>query len=603
MSVKMFVIGKTNLDTITIVSHERKFELNEYLVVEDFEGKDIVEVVETTSIPILSETSYTLLEQYKELSGEDVQNALYVSKARVLNEQKKPILSGSTARLATYEEVSPFILKARLNESMVLGQINGTNDLYDELPEELKNVAPMFFDREGFTSQNAVPLLLSARWSFEYPHTCYIGSSGSGKSHGLRVHCEEFMEKRMPSLFFDIHNEMVFDNVSEKNPIRRDYSKNHVLCKIGENVGIDFTELSIGELIGLLTFVADLTDSMKYALQAIYEKKDSLMSLKNRIVTLKEAFENQEKPSNQREDLSEEHRRVYMRYNKIVSGSATLQALLWRLNGLDKPTLFSNNSDLLETSLKQRKFITIQANNSLELKMYAYYILRKLYGKRRLFKESKNNSVEQFPPFTTFFDEAHNFAPNTPTSDPLKSLIKELAQEARKYGVFLVTATQRPALLDRTIMAQFNTKIIFRTTISEDIDMVSKETNLTNEETKRLPFLTAGQGFILNPKFGRTLYIRFRATNTISPHSLNPYDELENYDIVEDDEVTLIVSYLKELSPKTLPEMNLKPLQLKLEEELDKTYSIIELKEKLQELHLNGYIQYKKSSMGGSYFI
>lgn len=601
----MYIIGKTNIDIVTIVSHETEIELNQYLVAETRNGREIIEIIETTSVPLNNQSEDTFAEQYNNLlkkeGKEPIYDTLYVAKGRILEEQKQPIKSGTKIELATYEEVSSFIIKSSLKDSIVLGQINGTNELYNDLPTELKNVAPMFYEREGFVEQNAVPFLLSAKWSFEYPHVCYIGSSGSGKSHGLRVHCEEYMEKRMPSIFFDIHNEMIFKNVSPENPTQKDYSQNHVVCKIGDNIGIDFTKLTITELIGLLTFVADLTDPMKYALQAVYEPKDSYDSLRNRLITLKEAFENQDKPSNQRENLSKEHEALYRKYHRTVSGTATLQALLWRLNGLDKPSLFSKDSSLLESSLKQRKFVVVQAQNSLELKMYAYYILKKLYAKRRLYKES-NFETEAFPPFTTFFDEAHNFAPNTMHSDPIKSIIKELAQESRKYGVYLVMSTQRPSLLDRTVMAQLNTKIIFRTTIAEDIEMVAKETNLTKEETKRLPFLTSGQGFILNPKFGRTLYIRFRATYTVSPHSLNPYDELDTFNIGGED-VELIVDYLKGLSPKMMPETNLRNLQQILENELGKTFTVVELKSKLQDLVANGYIKQKKSAMGLSYFI
>ena len=601
----MYILGKTNIDVVTIVSHEKQIELNQYLVAETVNGREIIEVIETTSVPLHHASDDSFVEQYNSLLQKDGlgghYDTLYVAKGRILQEQKQPIKSGTRIEPATYEEVSSFIIKSSLKDSIVLGQINGTNELYEDLPSDLKQVAPMFYEKEGFVPQNAAPFLLSAKWSFEYPHVCYIGSSGSGKSHGLRVHCEEYMDKRMPSIFFDIHKEMTFHNNSKEHPVQKDYSSNHVVCQIGEHIGIDFTELTITELIGLLTFVADLTDPMKYALQTVYEPKDSFDTLRNRLTMLKEAFENQDKPANQRDSLSKEHEALYRKYQRSVSGTSTLQALLWRLNGLDKPSLFRKDSSLLETSLKQRKFVVVQAQNALELKMYAYYILKKLYGKRRQYKES-HFETEAFPPFTTFFDEAHNFAPNTLQSDPIKSIIKELAQESRKYGVFLVMSTQRPSLLDRTVMAQLNTKVIFRTTIAEDIEMVAKETNLTKEETKRLPFLTSGQGFILNPKFGRTLYIRFRATYTVSPHSLNPYDELESFNMAGED-ADIILNYLKGISPKMMPETNMRNLQQIIENELGTTLTILDLKERLKEMELNGYIKSKKSAMGMAYFV
>ena len=45
-------------------------------------------------------------------------------------------------------------------------------------------------------------------------------------------------------------------------------------------------------------------------------------------------------------------------------------------------------------------------------------------------------------------------------------------------GYFWSLASQRPALLDDTINAQLNTKIIFRTVRSMDLSVISEETDL-----------------------------------------------------------------------------------------------------------------------------
>lgn len=103
---------------------------------------------------------------------------------------------------------------------------------------------------------------------------------------------------------------------------------------------------------------------------------------------------------------------------------------------------------------------------------------------------------------------------------------REIAQEGRKYGVFLVLASQRPALLDDTINAQLNTKIIFRTVRSMDLSVISEETDLGREEIRRLPYLPSGYSFISSPIVGRTVAVRIRAAKTRSPHQDNPFDEL-----------------------------------------------------------------------------
>ena len=126
-----------------------------------------------------------------------------------------------------------------------------------------------------------------------------------------------------------------------------------------------------------------------------------------------------------------------------------------------------------------------------------------------------------FPTFIVITDEAHNFAPKGVDS-PTKHILREIAQEGRKYGVFLVLATQRPTLLDDTITAQLNTKLIFRTVRASDIDTIREETDISTEEAKRLPYLQTGDVFISSSKLGRTSYVRIRYADTESPHKENP---------------------------------------------------------------------------------
>src|SRR5699024_12673820 len=87
------------------------------------------------------------------------------------------------------------------------------------------------------------------------------------------------------------------------------------------------------------------------------------------------------------------------------------------------------------------------------------YIKNILYEKRRNYKDAiiNNKTEEYFPPFIVVTDEAHNFAPQTKdgmTDIPSKYILREIAQEGRKYGVFLLLATKRQSLIDSTIKSQ-----------------------------------------------------------------------------------------------------------------------------------------------------
>ena len=49
---------------------------------------------------------------------------------------------------------------------------------------------------------------------------------------------------------------------------------------------------------------------------------------------------------------------------------------------------------------------------------------------------------------------------------------------------------------------------------------------MTVEESKRLPYLQTGDVFVSQSSLGRTISVRVRASETISPHTENPFDEL-----------------------------------------------------------------------------
>src|SRR5699024_263711 len=223
--------------------------------------------------------------------------------------------------------------------------------------------------------------------------------------------------------------------------------------------------------------------------------------------------------------------------------------------------------------------------------------LNNLYHKRRDYKDAlyKETVADYFPPFIIVTDEAHNFAPKGYES-PSKSILKEISQEGRKYGVFLILATQRPTLLDETITAQLNTKLIFRTVRASDIQTIQEETDLTVEETSRLPYLRTGDVFISSATMGRTIYARVRAAITSSPHTINPFDELKSRFEKEDDNFLEII-----LEKLPIDAYDLGNIALEIEQEVDITYTVENLEERLDQMVGKNYIQKEETIFGFRY--
>ena len=151
---------------------------------------------------------------------------------------------------------------------------------------------------------------------------------------------------------------------------------------------------------------------------------------------------------------------------------------------------------------------------------------------------------------------------------------------------FLILATQRPTLLDETITAQLNTKLIFRTVRASDIDTIKEETDLSIDETKRLPYLSSGDVFISSAKKGRTSFVRIRAANTVSPHTENPFDELEGH---ENEEFEKFFIEIKDLLP--IDASNLNTVLINYNKKFGENFSYDDLKNKLDELCQRDFIE------------
>jgi DNA helicase HerA-like ATPase len=234
------------------------------------------------------------------------------------------------------------------------------------------------------------------------------------------------------------------------------------------------------------------------------------------------------------------------------------------------------------------------------LTVFSAYLVRKLYGMRRSYQDAIQRAEvpsEKFPPFIIVTDEAHNFARRgIEFSSPARSVFREVAQEGRKYGVFLILATQRPALLDDTITAQLNTKIIFRTVRASDIKVIQEETDISGDEGGRLPYLPSGTAFISSAVVGRTVSVRIRCAWTQAPRTLNPFTELEkDYGGVDEEFIKAIADFL----PLHIGQIALNLPEL--ENALNRSVTVDEVQESLEELVVAGRLEKIEGPFGPTY--
>ncbi|NLJ78289.1 MAG: ATP-binding protein [Tissierellia bacterium] len=604
----MKVVGITTQQEVYVGSKDRNFRINEFLMVMDPHQGDLIgEVVEAKTynkyIPLSIHgdlTDSSVLESLKAIGYNIEEDTIYIAKIRLLNEALYPIETGSNVRTPVFHEVEDLMVQSDAEEGLVLGVIRNTDQMVDDMDAKYRDLLYTFEDGKLF-KQRDIPYIFNIKDMHQYPHIGVFGGSGSGKSFGLRVILEELMKLNIPTIVLDPHFEMDFSETGDyMDGDEGDIYGDRFKCmQVGFHIGVRFEDLSTQDIKNLLDASGKLTDSMSNVVDILFKRRDSYNSFLNRLNMLVEA---QEEGSLDRidariagatSDLEREgwrkRKEIYLSYDNICPYSS-VRGILWRLYRLNNEGIFSKDIKPIEEGLHMGKLMVIQGSTRI-LQVFSTYLLNNLYGKRRDYKDAlyKQGVADYFPPFIIVTDEAHNFAPKGYDS-PSKSILKEISQEGRKYGSFLILATQRPTLLDETITAQLNTKFIFRTVRASDIQTIKEETDITEEESRRLPYLRTGDVFISQASMGRTIFSRIRAAITTSPHTENPFDELRGK-VEEDDEKFLEI--IRDKLP--INGDDLINVIKEIEEDAAITYSFEHFKKKLDYLVDKGYIQKEKT--------
>lgn len=533
----MYTLGRTSTEEVIGVSLEnRPFILNEYLILNDSRNNNpIGEVIDTYQYKKFDDIiidginlNNSLKSTSEFICNEHIDN-IYVSKIKILDELEYPIKAMCKISLPKFSEVENLLINAPLNKGFLLGIIRGTSHMISSLPSEYSNICKVLKDGD-ICDQDGVPFILDAYAQAEYPHIGFFGGSGSGKTFGQRVLTEEIMKKGIPCILPDAHFEFSYDNKMPGIHNAISYKDKSEIFEIGKNCGINFTELNTGELLKLISFVGNLSQPMIGAIEALHERGDTYQRLANKVEDLRIAFENEEKSKKDRTPLDEDSILLFQKYKNKIAGKETLQAVMWRLESLNKMNIFKYDASPIESCILRKKLAVLRSPSYKILTVYVSYVVGKMYKKRRNYKNGVSNV--KFPPFFVLLDEAHIYAPKE-GNNPTKSLLREMGQESRKYGVFLVVGTQRPSLLDPDLFSQLSTKIIFRTQIQSDMEMLKNETGLNEHEFNKLSKLTSGHAFVSSATLKKVFYIKFRCSETKSSFQLNPFDELGNFGVNE----------------------------------------------------------------------
>jgi DNA helicase HerA-like ATPase len=137
---------------------------------------------------------------------------------------------------------------------------------------------------------------------------------------------------------------------------------------------------------------------------------------------------------------------------------------------------------------------------------FSYRVVNEIY-------ESKISSAYRYPVFI-FVEEAHNFVPPGSVSQ-ISQIIKKIASEGRKFGIFLVVITQRPGKIDQDVLSQCNSEIILRITNPLDQKAVIESGESVGESVMTdLPSLDVGEGILLGEFVRMPVIVRIKERET-----------------------------------------------------------------------------------------
>lgn len=549
MNGKIYVVGESSQYEVYIASREERFSLRDYFFVED-EKEYLGEITESFTINRFfprpdfgGEKDERIIHHLKVLGFEVEEEDINIGKLKLIDEPPYPIRIGSKVRRAKFSEIKN-ILKIK-EQGLLLGGIKNSERFYDELPENLKNLFLISEDGKDIV-QKVVPFIFSINEMSEYPHIGIFGGSGSGKSFLIRVLIEEIAKQNYPAVVFDPHFEMDFSLCDKNLPGYSKKIENNIkVFNIGDDIGIDFSELSFSEIENLFKSIGEIEIPQEDVLYNVYYlmgKEKSLSKFREILIDLIEKKEEEGEKS-------------------IISRSSA-RAVLRKLNHLIRLNVFGK-SDREILKWIEDKNIGVSWGNLETIKVFASFFLDKLVEKRRAYKDGQKRGEisSYFPPFFVIIDEAHNFAPKDSLYlIPSKRILKIISQEGRKYGIFLILSTQRPSLLDDTILAQLSTKFIFRTVRETDLRTISNETDLSKNDIDRLPYLKTGDSFISSAIYQRSIPIRIRKAYSTPPHTKNPFEELKE---ITDIKRVAIIDYLK--SEGAIEDINLNNIVVEFE--------------------------------------
>ncbi|NJE11881.1 ATP-binding protein [Thermococcus sp. LS2] len=324
-------------------------------------------------------------------------------------------------------------------------------------------------------------------------HLAILAQTGAGKSYTAGVLLEELYKKGATVIVLDPHADYVF--ISKDPEGKKKVLKRVKVFRTSESTG-RYTKEEIGHVETFEIKFADLSLEEIFTIAGINEKWTNIMK------AIEDALERLKSGGNKNYTLDD-----LITELENVGDNNSLRALIY-IKRLKKLRVFGDSTTPIGKFLQPQSIAVMDLSglNDNVADYIAYKILSEAYNQRE-------SGKYEYPIFI-LIEEAHRFIPKN-QSTLSKRIVKKIAAEGRKFGVFLILVTQRPQKIDSDVLSQCNSQIIMRMTNPEDQKAVRMSAEQVSEDLLRdLPGLNVGEAIIVGEVTKMPVMVKIRKRMT-----------------------------------------------------------------------------------------
>lgn len=287
-------------------------------------------------------------------------------------------------------------------------------------------------------------------------HFFICGTTGSGKSYAMGVVAEELIKYNLPIIFIDTQDEYSQLVTKLKGTVKRP----------GNDFTIRISSLTENEL---LTLLPSATTELQRDIAARAFSELQVERLSNNISEFCI------------DDLLKKMETVG---SVLTNSNSSIKMAISRTSSLKRDPIFGNGISKADWCKFMSPCLAIDCKRltTSQLQSIATAVLRELQILRL------NNEI---PPYVAVVDEAHLFVPQGEKS-PCKQIIREGVRIGRHHGICMVLMTQSPVDIDKSVIRQCNTRLVFALEPDQLDAIKGVKADATDEMLRALPKMPQG---------------------------------------------------------------------------------------------------------------